>query len=133
MILGLGVDIIAPDRFERHWKSDHRRFFNRLFTPAEIAYCQGMHHPPMHFAARFAAKEALLKALGTGLRAPFAWKEIEVVRDARGKPAFALHGMVAEHVRGLGGAVCHLTLSHTEALAVAAAVVESTSATGGIP
>lgn len=130
MILGIGVDIISPDRFARHWNSGKERFFNRLFTPEEIEYCRRMHRPAMHFAARFAAKEALLKALGTGLTAPFAWREIEVSRDVRGKPAFTLHGAVAEHVRSLGQPVCHLTISHTEALAVATAVIESIPITG---
>ena len=124
MIVGLGVDIIEVKRFSRQWDSGNERFFQRLFTPAEIAYCQDKKWPAIHFAARFAAKEALLKALGTGLVAPFSWKEMEVVRTPTGQPEMAVHGQIALHLQHQGSPTCRVSLSHTNETAVAVVILE---------
>src|ERR1035437_5052092 len=97
MIFGTGIDIVDISRFERFVKEDNILLFHRLFTTAEITYCTARKRIAQHFALRFAAKEAFLKALGTGLREGLSWQDMEVVHDLYGKPELALSGG-AEHL-----------------------------------
>jgi len=83
-----------------------------------------MKSPQVHFAVRFAAREAFLKALGTGLVAPFSWKEIEIIRDPDGKPQLVFHGEVARHLLRIGSPSAHLSLTHTRSTAAAVVVLE---------
>src|SRR5450759_4761629 len=92
MIVGLGLDIAEVDRIEASIRRHGRAFVERVFTPAEIAYCERHRNRAERFAGRFAAKEAAMKALGTGWRCGVRWVDIEVIREASGKPALKLSG-----------------------------------------
>ena len=122
MILGVGVDIIDVERIQA--ALDHpqtgERFRARVFTPDEIAYCMRRRHAAESFAARFAAKEAMMKALGHA----YGWREIEVVR-ATGAPTLHLHGRAQERAATLRIRRLHLSLSHTATLAIAYVIAES--------
>src|SRR5262245_17281878 len=99
------------------------RFVTRVFTPAEIAYCRGRRDPAAHFAARFAAKEAGLKALGTGLRLGVSWRELEVRRERGGPPELILRGRCQEIGVSLGGSRMLLALTHDGDYAMAQAML----------
>src|SRR5258708_30268406 len=92
MIVGLGVDLTEVDRIEAAIERRGRPFLDRLFTPSEIAYCETHRHRAERFAGRFAAKEAAMKALGTGWSRGVRWVDIEVVREPGGKPTLKLSG-----------------------------------------
>jgi holo-[acyl-carrier protein] synthase len=124
MIVGVGVDIIEIERIENAVARHGNHFLEKLFTPAEIAYCNSRWRAAEHLAGRFAAKEAVLKALGTGIRWGSACKEIEVLRTASGEPGIKLAGRVAERARELGADRIHISLSHSARHAVAQAVAE---------
>ncbi|HEX6989842.1 MAG TPA: holo-ACP synthase [Bacillota bacterium] len=124
MIIGIGVDLVAVDRIARVVGRRGERFLSRVFTPAELAACPPGEQYARRLAARFAAKEAVLKALGTGLAAGIRWREIEVQRPARGRPAITLHGRAAQHAAALGVARLHLSLSHDGPFAAAFVVAE---------
>ncbi len=100
------------------------RFLNRVYLPAEQAYCLRKRKAAESFAARFAAKEATAKALGTGISFGVNWLEIEVVRERSGRPSLRLHGRAAEIAARQGVARLSLSLTHTEALAMASVVLE---------
>lgn len=104
---------------DRHPERSERK----LFTTGEIEYCRRSQRPYESFAARFAAKEAFFKALGTGWRSGVSWKEVEVVRE-EGPPFIRLHGESAETASGMGLLRSHLTLSHTDTMACAFVVLE---------
>ena len=89
-ILGVGIDLIEVSRVVRALERQGDRFRNRVFTEGELAYCDGIKFPGPHFAARFAAKEAVSKAFGTGIGEHMGWKTAEVVRDSLGKPSIRL-------------------------------------------
>lgn len=121
MIRGVGVDIIEIARIRRDIESLGPRFTEKLFTDGEIAYCSGKANPHQHFAARFAAKEAVSKALATGWAGEFRWKDVEVMNSPSGQPRIVLHG----HIRkDLGNASIHLSLSHSGTHVVAMALIE---------
>jgi holo-[acyl-carrier protein] synthase len=124
MIVGLGCDLLDVERVEQKLREDSGLAVS-LFTPFEIAYCEGKHHPAQHFAARFAAKEALLKALGTGWRDGLSWREIEIRRDDLGRPVIALSGKVEQLAREQRVARVHVSLTHTAAYAAATVILES--------
>jgi holo-[acyl-carrier protein] synthase len=121
MIRGIGVDIIEIARIRHDIDSLGPRFTEKLFTTREIAYCSGKAIPHQHFAARFAAKEAVSKALATGWAGEFRWKDVEVVNDPSGRPRIVLHGRLRED---LGNASIHLSLSHSDTHVVAMALIE---------
>lgn len=124
MILGTGVDIVAVERVARAVDRYGERFLRRVFTPAEIAYCTSAEaHRAARLAARFAAKEAVLKALGIGLRG-VRWTDAEVCRDELGRPSVRLTGRLAEIAAARGATRIHLSLSHTQEYAVAQVVIE---------
>jgi holo-[acyl-carrier protein] synthase len=116
-LTGIGIDLVEVPRIREMLEKHGQRFKERTFTAAEIAYCDGCAEPAMHYAARFAAKEAVAKALGTGIWADgVSWTDIEVLREASGKPVIILHGMAKEHA---GEATCLVSLTHTCDLAMA--------------
>ena len=119
-VLGVGIDIMEIDRFAASL-AKRPRLAERCFTPAEAAYCASKAFPPQHFAARFAAKEAVGKALGIGMTR---WREVEVIRG-RGAPTIALHGRYARRAEDLGVDRIHISLTHGRDAAVAMAVIES--------
>ncbi len=119
-VIGVGVDVMEIERFATALER-RPRLAERCFTEAEAAYCSAKPFPPQHFAARFAAKEAVGKALGIGMTR---WREVEVIRG-RGAPTIALHGRYAERGRQLGVERIHISLTHGEQSAIAFAVVES--------
>ena len=123
MIGSIGVDMIEVTRIERTLKAHGERFLNRVFTEAEQAYCEGK---PGKLAARFAAKEAVAKALGTGI-GQVAWREIEVDRSDLGVPTIRLHGRAKQRAAELKMNGMHISLSHTHQHAIAFVVVDSTA------
>ncbi|MDP6418817.1 MAG: holo-ACP synthase [Candidatus Krumholzibacteria bacterium] len=124
MILGTGIDLASPSRLQEAHARRGPSLLQRLFTPAEIADCQRHRNPWPGFAARFAAKEAFLKALGTGLRKGLAWKQMEVRKDDLGRPYLHCTGTAAELLQDLGARKIHLSLSHLEDLGIAQVVLE---------
>ena len=126
MILGIGLDLCEVGRIRRLLEKDRGRFVRRVYREAEIAYCDARRKPEIHYAARFAAKEAFLKALGRGWR--LGWTQVEVVRTASGKPDLLLTGKAAEAAESRGVRHVHLTLTHTSETAAAVIVLEGDSA-----
>lgn len=124
MIYGTGVDIVEIARFEKFLKQGNDALFQRLFTSGEMAYCSDKKHCAQHYALRFAAKEAFLKALGTGLRDGVSWVDMEVVNDALGKPELRLYRRADELFRQAGLSACFLSLSHDAGCAVAMVILE---------
>jgi holo-[acyl-carrier protein] synthase len=116
--LSVGVDIIEIERIKQVLQRHGERFLRRVYTEAEIAYCRGR---VPELAARFAAKEAMSKALGTGLvgRGGIFWREVEVLPDARGKPLVHLHGQAQDRAQSLGLKKFAISLSHSQEYAVA--------------
>jgi holo-[acyl-carrier protein] synthase len=121
-LIGIGVDLVEVDRIRRTLARTPA-LVERLFTDAERAYCERRRDPTERFAARFAAKEAVMKALGVGLGA-VGWHEVEVVRAESGRPSLALSGRAADLAAELGVVRWHLTMSHTSRVAEAIAVAE---------
>jgi holo-[acyl-carrier protein] synthase len=114
----VGVDIIEIERVKKALQRHKGRFLNRIYTPVEVAYCRGRAH---ELAARFAAKEAVMKALGTGARG-LAWREIEVLPNRRGKPIVYLYGRALERARQIGVGGIEVSLTHSRQLALASVV-----------
>lgn len=129
MIVGLGIDLCPIGRMAQALGRHGGRFEERVFTAAERAYCAGHGRPAQHYAARFAAKEALLKALRVppGLR----WHELEVQSGDGGAPALQLHGAARRAAERLGVARLHLSLSHSGDMAAAVVVAEGDMPGGG--
>ena len=125
MIFGIGIDIVEISRFERFVRENNEALLNRLFTPLEREYCAARRQSAQHYALRFAAKEAFLKALGTGLRDGLSWRYMEVVNDPAGKPELELSGRAAELFRLNGLTRSFLSLSHDGNFAVASIILEN--------
>ena len=124
MIFGTGIDVVDISRFERFVRENNNLLFNRLFTPQELAYCVTKKRSAQHLAIRFAAKEAFLKAIGTGLRDGLAWRDMEVVNDQSGKPELKLSGKAEELFRLNGLVRTFLSLSHDGNYAIASVILE---------
>ncbi len=124
MIVGSGIDIAEVPRIAAVIERFGARFLRRVFTPDEIRYCDARHNRAERYAARFAAKEAALKALGTGLRGGIAWKQVEVRREAGGRPTIAFTGAAAGYAAKLGARHIALSLSHTQQHAIAQVILE---------
>jgi holo-[acyl-carrier protein] synthase len=125
MVLGLGTDLMETRRVQESIDRFGQRFLERIFTPEEIAYCQRKKkNAAESFAARFAAKEAGAKALGTGISRGVSWKEFEVRREASGRPTLHLSGRAAELAEAMGVRRVQLSLTHTRELALAVVVAE---------
>lgn len=126
MILGTGIDICEVDRMEKALAAPHgRRLMERVFTPAEIAYVESKANRGERFAARFAAKEAGMKALGTGWSGGVGWRDLEVANLPSGRPMLRLDGKAAEIARRMGVQRISLSLTHTPRQAMAAVILES--------
>jgi holo-[acyl-carrier protein] synthase len=117
-IIGLGVDITDIPRVAATIERYGERFLHRIFTPGEVAYCTRRRVPAIHFAGRFAAKEAAMKALGTGRSQNVLWRDVEVVRRA-GPPQLQFHGGAARRFASIGGRSSLLTITHSKSLALA--------------
>ena len=125
MIVGIGIDVVDLERFNTTLERYTERFFNRIYTRLEQEYCRRFSSPLEHFAARFAAKEAFLKAIGTGRSRHVTWKDIEVYNERSGKPNLRVSGAAETVLTRLGGKRLHVSLSHSRLVAVAAVVIEN--------
>jgi holo-[acyl-carrier protein] synthase len=125
MIVGSGIDLAEIGRIRQSIDRYGTRFLNRIYTAAEQAYCLRKRNSAESFAARFAAKEAGAKALGTGISHGVSWLEIEVVREPSGKPTIKYHGRAAQIAARLGVAHAALSITHTADLAMASVVLEN--------
>lgn len=123
MVKGIGVDIIEIERIEKSIRESGDHILHKIFTPQEIAYCNSKPKTFQHFAARFAAKEALSKALATGWAGKFNWKDVEVTNESSGQPRIELHGKLQE---ALAHCSVLVSLSHSESHVVAMIVIEET-------
>jgi holo-[acyl-carrier protein] synthase len=124
MTLGVGIDLCDIARMERELAREGGGFRNEVFSPAEIAYCEAMRRPAMHFAARFAAKEAVFKALSAAGVSGATWRDVEIERGPSGEPRVALHGAVGRAAGERGVGAVAVSLTHTRELAAACAAVE---------
>ena len=124
MILGTGIDIIEVARIASSYEKYGERFVNRILLPEEIAYCLAHRQPAPFLAVRFAAKEAISKAFGTGIGAQLGWQDMEIRRKESGEPFVVLHGKGAELFAARGAQRLHVSLSHTEHYAAATAILE---------
>ncbi|MGO8817072.1 MAG: holo-ACP synthase [Terriglobia bacterium] len=124
MILGTGVDIAETSRIERGIERHAERFTRRIFTSAEIEYCEKFKNRAERYAARFAAKEAAFKALGTGWREGIRWVDVEVVHQPSGKPELVLTGKAEEVARTLRVTRMSVSLSHSDRYVVAMVIFE---------
>ncbi len=124
MIIGSGIDLIEIKRIQNSKDRFGSRFLDRVYTRAEQAYCLRKRKAAESLAARFAAKEAGAKALGTGISYGVSWLENEVVRESRGRPTLKFHGRAAEIAAHLGVLRAALSITHTDELAMASVVLE---------
>ena len=125
MIVGTGIDVVEVPRVAAAMQRFGRRFVERIFTENEIRYCDSKANPPERYAARFAAKEAGMKALGTGWNHGVRWRDLEVQRARGGRPTLVLSGKAAEFARQLGAVRTQISLTHTAAEAIAHVILES--------
>ena len=123
-IIGIGSDIVKISRIEKLAERYGTRFLERIFTKNEISYAAAKARPALHFAARFAAKEAFVKALGSGLRQGINWSDIEIINDNLGKPQFKLYNHARSASLKLKNPSAWLTLSHEQEFALAFVVLE---------
>jgi holo-[acyl-carrier protein] synthase len=125
VIVGLGLDIAEIDRIEAAITRHGAPFLERLFTPAEVSYCESYKNRYERYAARFAVKEAAMKALGTGWRRGVRWRDIEVTREPSGKPGLRLEGVAREFADRLGVKRISVSITHSGNLALAQVIFES--------
>jgi holo-[acyl-carrier protein] synthase len=124
MIVGIGVDVVEIPRLRKTFERHGDRFVRRVFTQAEQEYCRAHADAIPHYAARFAAKEALFKALGTGWARGVTWLDVEVRREAQAAPELGLKGEAEKLSKSLGMRSIHVTLSHSDAVAIAFVVLD---------
>jgi holo-[acyl-carrier protein] synthase len=125
MIVGTGIDIAEVPRIAQSIARFGDRFLSRIYTDGEIHYCESKANRVERYAARFAAKEAAMKALGTGWNHGVRWRDIEVTRQPGGRPTMTFHGKAAEFAARLGAVRVALSLSHTAEQAIAQVILES--------
>jgi holo-[acyl-carrier protein] synthase len=125
MIVGTGIDIAEVPRIRKAIERFGDRFLQRVFTPAEILYCDSKANRVERYAARFAAKEAAMKAIGTGWNHGVRWRDCEVTRMPGGRPTLSFHGKAAEFAAKLGAKHAALSLSHTAEQAIAQVILEN--------
>ena len=121
MIRGIGVDTIEISRIQKNIESLGTHFLEKVFTESEIAYCSAKANSAQHFAARFAAKEAVSKALSTGWAGEFRWRDVELTNDPSGQPRINVHGPLREK---LAGASVFVSISHSHSDVVAMVIIE---------
>jgi holo-[acyl-carrier protein] synthase len=126
-IVGHGVDVVEIERIKDMVQRHGEHFLHRCFTTGEADYCREHHDSAIHFAGRFAAKEAIVKALGTGFRGRIAWTDMEILPDSKGKPVLRLTGHTATLSEQAGITAWHISISHTAHTAFASAIAESKS------
>lgn len=124
MILGIGMDVVEIDRFQRALERHGDRFRSRLFTNRERGYCESNVNSVPYFSVRFAAKEAFAKALGKGIAEGIRWTDVEILRAENGKPSIQLHGKAEELFRMNGGKHVWLSMTHSHNIAAATVVLE---------
>jgi len=124
VIVGTGIDLVEVPRIAAAVERFGDRFLNRVFTAGEIRYCRSKRNAMERFAARFAAKEAGFKAIGTGWRNGVTWRDVEVGREPGGRPTVCFTGRAAEFAARLGVRRASLSLSHTSELAIAQVILE---------
>ncbi len=124
MILGMGADLVEVGRIRKSIQQYGDRFLNRIYTPLEQAYCSGKGSAAESFAARFAAKEAAMKAIATGMGGGISWKDFEVSNETSGRPALHLSGAALSHAERLGVKRISISLSHTTEHAFAVVLLE---------
>src|SRR5471030_1995142 len=122
-ILGIGMDVVETKRIGDSLDRFGERFLRRVFLDGEIAYSRSMKFPHLHLAARFAAKEAISKAFGTGIGHEMGWRDLEIVREPSGAPRVVLHGRAEAFAKARGVQAVHVSLSHTAEYGAASAVV----------
>ena len=125
MIVAIGIDIVEIARLEEVFGRRGERFRNRVFTQSEIDYCERRASRLESYAARFAAKEAAMKALGSGWGKGVGWQDIEVIRAETGAPTIQLHGRALERMRKMGARKAHLSLTHSRNIAMAQVILEA--------
>jgi holo-[acyl-carrier protein] synthase len=125
MILGIGIDIIEVARIQSSHERFGEKFLNRILHPNEISYCLSHRVSAPFLAARFAAKEAISKAFGTGIGAQLGWRDMEVCRKESGEPYVVLHGGGQKLLAERGARAVLISLSHTQSHAAAVAILES--------
>ena len=125
MIVGTGIDVVEVPRVAAAIERFGQRFLERIYTQGEIRYCEAKANRMERYAARFAAKEAALKAIGTGWKRGVTWQDVEVVRLPSGKPTMEFHGKAAEFAQRLGMKFASVSLSHTEQIAIAHVILEN--------
>ena len=123
-IVGYGIDMVDMSRIESMLDKHGDAFLTRCFTDAECTWLSEYKFPLPHIAGRFAAKEAIVKALGTGFRDAISWLDMEILPDRLGKPVITLRGAAAERAAALGVRHWHISLSHTATAAVASVIAE---------
>ncbi|MBI5711669.1 MAG: holo-ACP synthase [Candidatus Eisenbacteria bacterium] len=123
-VRGIGVDVIRVERLVEALERFGERMERRLFTEAELAYCRTHKDPLPHLAARFAAKEAASKALGTGMSGGVGFRQFEVIQPGGRQPRLEFHGTARERFESLGGRSAHVSLTHDGGLAIACVVIE---------
>jgi holo-[acyl-carrier protein] synthase len=124
MILGTGIDLIEVARISSSYEKFGERFINRVLLPDEIAYCLSHKNPAPFLAARFAAKEAISKAFGTGIGAQLGWQDMEIRHKPSGEPFVVMQGKGAELFAARGAQRLHISITHTENYAAVMAVLE---------
>jgi len=125
MIVGLGADVVEIRRVRQALKHQGERFIRRVFTAAEQEFCEARRDPAPHYAVRFAAKEALFKALGTGWAKGLSWQDVEVVRREQDAPILVLSHAAEKQSQELGTRSIHLSLSHSDDSALAVVILEN--------
>jgi holo-[acyl-carrier protein] synthase len=125
MIVGIGTDIFEVARMKRELFKNDSGLIPEVFTPSEINYCKSQNYPERHFAARFAAKEALFKALATGKIGNMSWKDIEIEKNETGAPQILLHGETEKFAKNAGVQRIFVSLSHADNWASANVILES--------
>jgi holo-[acyl-carrier protein] synthase len=125
MLVGTGIDIAEVERIAKAIEHYGDRFLQRIFTERERQYCESKANRVERYAARFAAKEAAMKALGTGWSGGIRWQDIEICREPGGRPTIKFHGKAAEIAANLGAKRVALSISHTLAQAIAQVILES--------
>jgi holo-[acyl-carrier protein] synthase len=122
-VVALGIDLVEVSRIRSLLERNGDRFKERMFLADEVTYCDSCADPPIHYAARFAAKEAVVKALGTGFADGVGWNDVEVLRAANGMPSILLRGGAEKRASEMGVTKVLVTLTHTETAAAASVVL----------
>lgn len=123
-VRGIGIDVVKVDRIVDSLERFGERFERRIYTEGELAYCRTHKDPIPHLAARFAAKEALFKAIGTGVSSGVGWQQVEVIQPGGRRPALEITGRALEIFQAQGCTASHLSLTHDGGLAIACVVIE---------